>query len=222
LVVHGEFSHPVSSTLLTLAAFCIASPAPGGLVHRAGSDSLARLYESGRTWRDFFEAVRARRSLWVENYREGSPAVELVARARAVGGSWRLLVVAVDSCSDSANTIPYLVRLVEQVPGLELRIVSSAAGRRVMEQHRTPDGRAATPTVLLLDPGYAERGCFVERPRALRRWLADRAGASEDQRFEAKMDWYRRDRGAETVKELVELLEAAAAGAPICERGAAP
>jgi hypothetical protein len=212
----------VSIALLALAALCAADPALPIPPRRAASDSLADLYAGGRTWQEFFDAVQARRSLWKENYEQGSPGPEQVTRAKAVGGTWRLLVVAVDSCSDSANTIPYLARLVEQVPGLELRIVNPTAGRWVMERHRTEDGRAATPTVLLLDAGYAERGCFVERPRALRHWLIERSRASDQERFEAKMDWYRRDRGAETVKDLVELLEAAAAGAPICERGSAP
>jgi hypothetical protein len=199
---------------LMVVAFCAEGP-PASVP----ADSLSALYAGGVTWTDFLASANARRALWLENYEAGEPAADLIQRAREVGGTWRFLVVAVDSCSDSANTIPFLARLVEAVPGLDLRVVHPTAGRRLMEAHRTADGRAATPTVLLLDEAYVERGCFVERPRALRRLLAERASLGDADRFEAKMEWYREDRGSETVKELVELLEAAAAGTVICERG---
>ena len=203
---------------LALTALCAVPVAHAG-VTPAGSaiartDSLASLYASGRTWGDFFAAAKARRVLWVDNYARGVPEA-LVARARAVGGTWRFLVVAVDSCSDSANTIPYLARLVEMVPGLELRIVPPDAGRWVMEAYRTEDARAATPTVLLLDEVFQERGCFVERPAALRKMLAE-AGSNDEDRYQRKMDWYQTDAGAATVSDLVELLEGAAAGTPVC------
>jgi hypothetical protein len=205
-------------TFLALTAFCTA---PAGSTSQAGSaiagtDSLASLYAGGQTWGDFLAAAKARRSLWVGNYERGIPSEDLVARARAVGGTWRWLVVAVDSCSDSANTIPYLARLVEMVPGLDLRIVTPSAGKGVMEAHRTEDARAATPTVLLLDEAFQERGCFVERPAALRKMLAQ-AGSNDRDGYQRKMDWYQEDRGAATVGDLVAMLEGAAAGAPVCE-----
>jgi hypothetical protein len=207
-------------SFLALTAFCSA-PVAVAAVSPAGSaiartDSLASLYAGGQTWGDFFAAAKARRTLWVDNYEQGVPSEALLARARAVGGTWRFLVVAVDSCSDSANTIPYLARLVEMVPGLELRIVTPAAGKGVMEAHRTDDARAATPTVLLLDETFQERGCFVERPAALRRMLAE-AGSDDEARYKRKMDWYQEDAGVATVGDLVALLEGAAAGAPVCD-----
>lgn len=209
----------MAASLFLLAVACVApGPLAGPSRLPAPGDSLAVLYQGGRTWKEFMDAARARKGLWQENYERGITDSGLVARARGAGGPWRLLVIAVDSCSDSANTIPFLVRLAEQVPGLEVRIVPPTKGRWVMEGHRTEDGRAATPTVLVLDEEFRERGCFVERPRALRRWLAG-PGQSlpEQERHEAKMRWYREDGGRETVLDLVEILEAAAAGGVRCE-----
>jgi hypothetical protein len=206
------------SVLLSLAG-CVVAPAPLSPPLRAvSSDSLRALYGSGRTWQQFFDAAKARKEMWTGNYARGEPAAELVARAQAVPGRWRVLAVAEDWCGDSANTIPYLARLIERVPTLELAIVDSKAGRWVMEQHRTPDGRAATPTVLLLDQEFAERGCFVERPRKLRAWVAEQKPKLSDDEFQTrKMAWYREDTGRETVAELVELLESAARGDSVCE-----
>jgi hypothetical protein len=123
------------------------------------ADSLRELYASGATFAGFLAAASQRRDQWESNYARGSAIdATLVARARAVRGPWRLLVVAVDSCSDSVSTIPYLARLVEAVDGLEMRIVLPAAGKGVQEAHRTPDGRAATPTVVLLDGEWNTAG----------------------------------------------------------------
>jgi len=183
----------------------------------AMTDSLAPLYRSGRTWEEFFAAAKARKETWRDNYRRGLPDSAAVERARAVGGSWRVLAVAEDWCGDSANTIPYLVRLVEQVPSLEIRIVNSKSGKWVMESHKTPDGRAATPTVVLLDVEGRERGCFVERPAKLRAWVDENKPKLSDDDFQAgKMAWYRDDQGRETVNEFVEMLESAAVGSVRC------
>lgn len=199
------------------AVLCVATAQPSSLQPRIlalGADSLEQLYRRGRTWEQFYGAVNARKALWVENV-EGAELPEgLVARARVAGGQWRFLVVAIDSCSDSANTIPYLAALVRQVEGLDMRIVDPSLGRWVMEAHRTSDGRAATPTVLLLDERFRERGCFIERPQALRRLLA---ALDPDEHFERKMTWYREDRGLSAVSDLVELIEAAARGADRCD-----
>ncbi len=200
--------------ILALAGVCTTTSERPGTV---ASDSLATLYRSGITWQEFFAGAKARKEMWRDNFDRGAPDSAVVVRARAVAGSWRLLAVAEDWCGDSANTVPYLARLVDQVPGLELRIVDSKKGKWVMERHQTPDGRPATPTIVLLDPEGNERGCFVERPAQLRAWVAEnKPKLSEDDFQSAKMAWYRKDQGHQTVLEIVELLEMAAAGTPRC------
>jgi hypothetical protein len=204
---------------LTLAlppAECLGSPA---LAHppAATSDSLVALYERGRTWQQFADSVKARRQTWLDNYATGAPDGAAVARASLVPGRWRFLVVAIDACGDSANTIPYLARLVEAVPSLELRIVLPSEGQWVQEIHRTEDGRAATPTVVLLDEQGMERGCWIERPYVLRKLVAEvRAGTVAGNLVEVITAWRTEDRGRSTVSDLVDLLEAAAAGTARC------
>lgn len=202
------------SLLATLAfapepACLIAAPAfsPVGMA----SDSLRAIYESGQSFPEFLAAAERRKEMWQANYAAGETVdATMVARAHAVGGTWHILVVAIDSCSDSVSTIPYLARLVEQVEGLEMRIVLPTVGKSVQEAHRTPDGRAATPTVVLLNPNWDVVGCFVERPVALRDWLEAHKG-------ESKMDWYADDLGRTTVAQFVDVLEKAGHGEMRCE-----
>jgi hypothetical protein len=186
--------------LLTLT-FCTPSHA----------DSLDRLFERGRTYQAFLESANARRETWLENTRAATLDSAVLARARAVPGEWRLLVVAEDWCGDSANTIPYVARLIDSLPSVTLRIVNSTDGRWVMERYRTPDNRAATPTVVLLNGAGEPVGCFIERPAGLRKAIAERGRA-----MAILTEWRKQDAGRSTVLEIVELLEGAAQGTGRC------
>jgi hypothetical protein len=208
---------------LTLASLLLVAPLdsrvicvdPGSTVPDA---TLRELYEEGQSYPDFLDAAVRRAELWHGNT-DKADAIDpaLIERARAIEGTWRFLAVAIDSCSDSVSTIPYLGRLVALVDGLDMRIVDPTVGRSIMEGHRTPDGRASTPTVLLLDDEYDEVGCFIERPPQLQTWiLENNETLSSNEIYEQKMEWYADDAGDKTVEAFVLMLEAAATGATIC------
>lgn len=180
--------------------------------------SLVALYTSGTDFATFLAAAEARKAAWQKHWAEGRVPADALAAAQALSGKWRLLVVAVDGCSDSVNTIPYIARLVAQVPSLEMRIVLPDPGRPVMEAHRTPDGRAATPTVVLLDEAGNNVGCWIERPADLQRQaIAAREAGTLDAFHGRKQAWYDADAGASTVREVVAMLHGAASGSPRCD-----
>ncbi|MHB1326606.1 MAG: thioredoxin family protein [Gemmatimonadales bacterium] len=207
-------------TVAALLAACSVGPVFEGPRPRMleSTDSLVALFETGKTWDEFLAAATARRTTWEENYGRGAVSDSaLITRARAVGG-WRILAVAEDWCGDSANTIPYLARLVEQAPALELRIVNSTVGKWVMNRYQTADGRAATPTVIVLDRDGAVQGCLIERPMALKNWITEnKPKLSEEDFRNQRIEWYRNDVGVSTVGEFVTVLEAAVRGAPVCQ-----
>lgn len=200
-----------------MLALCGPAPAPAALP--ADTVPYATLYDAGTPFGVFLKKADQRVETWQGNFARAVVAPELQARARAAG-RYRLLVIAEDWCGDSANTIPYLARLVDQVPNLEMRIVDSSVGRPVMEAHRTPDGRAATPTVVVLDAAGAQVGCWVERPARLQTWfLENETRLERDVLYERKYAWYDEDAGASTVSDIVALLEGARAGRPLCPGG---
>ena len=182
-----------------------------------GTTELEELYRAGMEFSDFLADATRRRELWVRHYEEGAVDPALVERVETLGGRWRILAIAEDWCSDSVNTIPFLALLVDAASNLEMRVIDSDAGRDIMEAHRTPDGRAATPTVLVLDASYDQAGCWIERPADLQAWALDaRPGMSDREFLTKKMAWYGDDAGASTVREIVEILEGAAAGTATC------
>jgi hypothetical protein len=209
----------MESLVVALAAVmsCSAEPAhPDARGAGVVDSSYQRLFDGGVTFAAFLERAERRKEQWNRNYSGAVVPDALVARARAVAGPWRLLVVAVDGCSDSVNTIPYVARLAD-LAGVEVRVIDDAAGRAVMDSHKTPDGRGATPTVILLDGRFEERGCFIERPAALRQWMDDHKAQHGDRGlFDGKMKWYDDDKGQRTIEEIVSMIEAAGAGGKVC------
>jgi hypothetical protein len=190
---------------------CAAEPShEAAVTSQAGIDSTYKaLYESGTTFADFVANANARKEQWEGNYALKVAPDALVTRATAAGSGWKILVVTVPSCGDSVNSIPYLASLLDKVPSVEMRLVHMNVGRAVMEAHRTPDGRAATPTVILLDAEFNERGCWVERPVPL-------LEAMKAPDFGGRQEWYDKDRGASALEELVQMIEAAHAGSVKC------
>lgn len=188
--------------ILALASALCAAEAPA-------SDSLAALHARGRTYATFLVGAERRREMWQSNTAWGRVDPGLLARGRALTGPLRLLVVLEDGCSDSANTIPYLATFADSLGGvLDIRLVNSTEGKWVMERHRTGDGRAATPTVVILDTDGNDAGCWIERPTALAQWMNDnRAKLSEQGLLDGKFAWYNQDRGGETIREILEVLE---------------
>lgn len=182
-----------------------------------GAAQLEELYRSGVTFDEFLAQADRRKAMWLDRYENGVVSEALVERGRRIAGTWRILAIAEDWCGDAVNTIPYLALLTEQVDAVEIRIIDSDAGREVMEAHRTPDGRPATPTLLILDENYEEAGSWIERPAELQAWALENRSQLEDDEFQdRKMAWYREDGGKSTVSEVLDVIEAAASETPTC------
>ncbi len=168
------------------------------------------LFDQGLPWTEYLAGAQQQRVLWVRNAGRDVPAA-LVDRLRKVGAGLRLLVVAEDWCSDSVNSVPYLGTLSAKA-GVDMRVINSQVGKPIMEAHRTPDGRAATPTVILIRDGK-EAGAWVERPAALQTWFLDMADKIDSaERQQRKMNWYDWNRGDDALREIVALAEQGAKG----------
>jgi len=173
----------------------------------------------------WLSGVQTRRNVWEAQTAAARIPEDVARRVTALEGRgrWRLLVVAADWCLDSAHNLPPMARLSLYSDALDLRVVTPGqGGQAVMDARRTSDGRAATPTVVILDEEGTEVGCWIERPAHQRDFfLANMKGVEEGsdawnvavQRF---LGWYREDNGASALRELVALLEAAADGARGC------
>jgi len=186
--------------------------APANAQDQTATDlpSHEALFNSGLEFGIFLDNAERRKEMWHDNYGKGMLPEDLKDRAATVGGTWYLLAVAVDGCSDSVNTIPYLAHLAAGVEGIEMRVVHPDEGRHIMENHPTPDGRPSTPTVLVLNDQFEKVGVFIERPDALQEWaLGEGKELSSSDFMTAKFDWYDNDLGKLTMEAVIEIIESA-------------
>jgi hypothetical protein len=207
---------PMALVVAATVTACAAPPPSPLPAPRSTDTTYARLWTAGRPYREWYAAVDDRVELWRRITGIVQVPDALAQRARRTG-ALKLLMMVDDDCSDSANVLPYIARLVDLAPNLELRLVDMETGRVIGERHRTPDGRVATPTLVVLDARFDDRGCWVERPARLQHWYITRGDTVDVPAYRReKQGFYDFDHGMSTMEELVGVLEAAAAGTPRC------
>lgn len=188
-----------------LTTLIVLSLTLGLSVSPAQPPQAAEVFAQGMPWSDYLAGTKQQHDTWVRNAGRDVPAA-LVERLRKAGTGLRILAVAEDWCTDSVNSVPYLGSLAAKA-GVDLRVVNSEVGKSFMEAHRTPDGRAATPTIILIRDGK-EVAAWSERPGSLQTWFLDMAGKIDTaDRQQRKLNWYDWNRGEDALKEIVVLAE---------------
>lgn len=168
-------------------------------------------FERGDTFAQFMAKPLTNKAFWEGVYKRAVVPDDLVARARALGAQWHLLVLNEDWCGDSVNILPYLAKLTEAAPNLELRIIRRDENLDIMDAHLTGASRSI-PIVILLGENFSECGWWGPRPAELQRWVIEEGLKLEkDERYKRVRTWYARDRGATTITEIIATFERCAA-----------
>lgn len=165
------------------------------------------LWSKATPFHTFLENVQARQNQWRSRFANAAIDAAALNEAKALPGRRRMLAVAEDRCSDSAWAVPYLAKLAAAAPELlELRVIGRAEGRRIQSAHLTPDGRLATPTIVVLDETNNFIGAWVERPSELQKWFIEKKGSLGSDALEEQMaSWYTDDAGRSTIKEVLAI-----------------
>ena len=198
----------IVAALILCGALLFAATIPVLSFVRQDVDYQA-VYAQGTTFADFLEKARAHREEWRANYNDATVSAALVTRMRALPAKRHLLVVAEDWCSDSLNAVPSIARLVDGgAERLDMRVVNREIGKAVMEAHRTPDGRTATPTIAILDEDWHLLAAWTERPSSVQKWFLEKQKTTMQKPLHDELlAWYQNDAGKTTVLEIAGLLE---------------
>ncbi len=175
------------------------------------SAELTRLFAEAVPYAVFVAGDTTKRAQWEAGYAAG-PAVarQALDEGGVPPGRWRLLVVAESGCNDAVNSIPYLARLAEAMPGAELRLLRKADGAPILRRH-TVGGREATPVVVVLDGAFRERGAWIERPAAQQAFVrANEKVLGEDSLWTVVRRMRAEDGGRSAVREVLALMRGAA------------
>ncbi len=167
-------------------------------------------YRAAWTFPSYLASVRRSREFWQEIYRRATVPEDLLGAARALPGRWYLLALSEDWCGDCVSTLPYLARLAEAVPNLEMRVLSRDGNPDLMDAHLS-DGSRSIPVVLILDESFQEVGWWGPRPKPLQElFLREVKSLPKPERFPRLRAWYARDRGRTTLAEVIAAIPAPA------------
>ncbi|MDQ3486644.1 MAG: thioredoxin family protein, partial [Acidobacteriota bacterium] len=171
------------------------------------------LWEKATPFHVFLENVKARQDQWKPRFADAAIDAASLAEAKALPARRRILAVAEDKCSDSAWALPFIAKLAAAVPEkLEVRVIGRAEGSRIQSAHLTPDGRLATPTIIVLDENDRYIGGWVERPAELQKWyLENKPKVTQGALYEHVNKWYTEDAGRSTIREILTILAREAA-----------
>lgn len=178
--------------------------------------ALAQAFARAMPYSTFRATDTGFAAIWAAADARASASVDAVVRETPpLAGAWRLLVVAEHSCSDALASLPYLARLVDRMPGSELRILRRADGLSLVETHLL-NGRTTTPLVLVLDSAFRELGVWNERAAHIQAFVTENEGRMNEDSLWARVRVMRRDDDGRTpLREVIALMRAAGApGAP--------
>ena len=183
-------------------------PAPT-TTHEATAEAGPRAddWRRAQTFADFLPTAEENADLWRLTYERADVPADLVARAEALLGAWRLLVLSEDWCGDAANSVPVLAAFAEAARNVELRLLARDENAVLMDEHLT-NGSRSIPVVMVLDGRGRELGWWGPRPADLQAWVMSEGKAMEPaDRYREVRKWYARDKGRTTLDEVVRLME---------------
>ncbi len=162
------------------------------------------LWDQALTFEAFLAASTKHKGLWEGIY--GIARIpEWAAAAVPAGVERKLLVIAEDWCGDASSTVPVMAKLAATVPGLELRVILRDQNPELMDRYLT-NGSRSIPIVIALDGEYRELGHWGPRPRELQAWVMEhRLTVPKAELYPQVRQWYARDRGETTLREVLEV-----------------
>lgn len=171
-----------------------------------------KYWDEAFSWSDYLEReVRKHRELWEAVWQRARVPEWALERGKALGGGWKMLVISEDWCGDASNTVPVIAALAEAAPQLEMRVVKRDENPELMDEYLTGESRSI-PLAVLLDEEFRPRGRWGPRPAELQEFVMREKSAGTRPSAEIYRDvrsWYARDRGASTLREVLEVIEAA-------------
>ena len=173
--------------------------------------AFAQLWDEALTYERFVrEAADMQRGFWESIHRVARVPEWALARAAALSGPRRLVVLTEDWCGDCVNIVPVLAKWADAAPQLELRALRRDEHPEVMDRYLTNGEARSIPVVIGLTESMEELGWWGPRPRALQAFVMERRRAGMDKRalYAEERRWYATDKGESALREVLEILEA--------------
>ena len=118
------------------------------------------------------------------------------------------MMITEDWCGDSAQTIPYIAKIVECNPLIDLRIILRDQNPEIMDNYLT-NGSRSIPKLVAFDMDGNELFQWGPRPQEAQELVnnAKAEGKSKEQFLNELHLWYGRNRGKNLEEEFMNILE---------------
>ena len=164
-------------------------------------------FASGSTFEDLLARAKQNGELWSAVYKRAQIDDAAKERAQALEHPHHLLVLNEDWCGDAVNIVPYVARLAESTPMIDLRILGRDANPDLMNAHLTGTSRSI-PIVIVYDSLFRECGSWGPRPGPLQQWfITEGLALPKPERYPLIRAWYARDKGRTIVSEILSIIE---------------
>ncbi len=164
------------------------------------------LWQQAMSLDAFIEQAVKLKELWQNTRRLARVAEEHVEAAKRLHGPLSLLVLQEDWCGDAIHSVPYIMRLVEANPALELRVLKRDENAALMNEHLSGTSRSIPVVIVYGRDGY-ECGWWGPRPTPLQEWVkSEGMQLDKDERYKRIRAWIARDRSETIMREMLTLL----------------
>ncbi|MEX2467264.1 MAG: thioredoxin family protein [Gemmatimonadota bacterium] len=172
-------------------------------------------YEAAPDFPAYLQMVEKNADLWRGVYERVRLPADVIERARAIDGRWRLAALSEDWCGDAVNTLPVVARMAEAA-GWDFRVFSRDDNPDLMDVHLTGTSRSIPVVILYREAPenqvFEEIGWWGPRPGEIQSWvMAEGLTLPSTERYKEVRRWYARDRGRTTAEELLHVFDLAEA-----------
>ena len=183
-------------------------------------ETLRARFQEAPTYEEYFSDIQKLRELWEARETRSRLPADIRAQVQKLSEPRHLLAITYDGCGDGVDLLPWIARIVEASPKLELRILERGDHLDIMDRYLTDGGSRSVPVVIVLDEEFREIGWWGPRPRELQAWVTG-PGMELDpkDRYREVRRWYARDRGRTTMEEVLELLGKSAGEPAVAGQG---
>lgn len=178
---------------------------------------MTPIWEAGKTWQEWLTTScgATSRAEMEQIFVDVTLTREQRDGLQKLSKPVHILALAEDWCGDVRRNVPVVARVcAENVAQLRLRLVDKESNEALMTRYLT-NGAEAIPIVIFLSDNFVETGNWGPRPAECKRIMArGKASGLMDRARQKISDFYAQDRHASTVREVIDLIEIAAAREP--------
>jgi hypothetical protein len=119
-------------------------------------------FAKGMTWKDYMAQMGETQKRTEDNYNKAQISADDKAFFNGVKGVKYVLMLAENWCGDVHRNSPLIARIVEQIPGAELRVFLRDQNLDITDCYLN-NGFRSIPVVVFFDASWNEIGRWIER-----------------------------------------------------------